>query len=69
MARIDGGEGHDSAVIRAGRRPITVLGPDGEVLFQRGRGGTVVRVNNVEELRVLGAKGKTLFASNQASDC
>ena len=59
-----GGEGFDSATINAGKKNLTVAGPDGEVLFKKGNGGSVTRVDSVEDLKVVGAKGKLLYDSN-----
>ena len=67
-ASLNGGAGYDSATIRAGKN-VTVVGADGEVIFQRGNGGSVVRVNSIEDLQVVGKGGKTLYDSTPDPVC
>jgi hypothetical protein len=58
---IDGGTGSDTVTIYGGRQSFTVLDAQGQVLYQRGTGGTVITVRNAECLQVLGPDGEVLY--------
>mgnify|MGYP000191582191 FL=1 len=62
-AVLNGGRGDDKAVIRAGNKDIKVTDAQGRVLYQQGDGSSVVKVKNVEHLKIKGASGKTLYQS------
>ena len=42
---------------------MTVVDGKGHVLYQQGQGGSVVKVKNVEDLKVVGKGGKTVYHS------
>ncbi|MEW6282760.1 MAG: hypothetical protein AB1758_29385, partial [Candidatus Eremiobacterota bacterium] len=48
-----GGPGYDSAVLYAEGQPVKVVGADGRLLYQNGRGGAVIRVLGVEHLTIV----------------
>lgn len=56
---INGARNGDQQVnVTLGDQAITILGADGEVYFTQGEGGTVMRLDGIEQLTVLGADGK-----------
>jgi hypothetical protein len=58
---IDGGTGSDTVTINGGLLSFTVLDAQGQVLYQRGTGGSVITVRNAECLQVLGPEGEVLY--------
>lgn len=57
QVRLSGGQGdHDVAVIRARDQAVTVVNEQGEVLFTQGEGGSVIKVDGFERVRVVGAQ-------------
>ena len=61
QAFIDGGTGSDTVTINGGLQSFTVLDDQGQVLYQRGTGGSVITVRNAECLQVLGPDGEVLY--------
>jgi Ca2+-binding RTX toxin-like protein len=62
-AVLKGGRGDDKAVIRAGNKDIKVTDAQGRVLYQQGDGSSVVKVKNIEDLKIKGKGGRTLYSS------
>jgi len=59
--RIDGG-GHwftnDRATINVGQHNVTIVDNKGNTIYQHGTGGSVVTVDNIDNLTIIGPDGK-----------
>lgn len=60
---LDGGKGTDAFTITGGTMNFTVMNAKGEVIFQQGTGGSVIKVANAENLKILGADGNVVYQS------
>jgi len=58
---IDGGTGSDTLKINAGGLNFTVFDAQGQVLYRRGTGGSVITVRNVECIQVIAQDGSVLY--------
>ena len=56
-ATIRGGMGNDTLLLEVGKKQnVTVLNKNGKIIFKRGNGGTVVKVDGIENFKVNGKK-------------
>ncbi len=58
---IDGGTGYDTVTIEEGLLNFIVLDAQGQELYKRGTGGSVITVRNAECIRVLSQDGKVVY--------
>jgi len=65
---IDAGTGNDSLTINAGSQNLTLKNVKGEILFQRGTGGSEIWVRSAENITVVGSSSEVLFQVTDASD-
>ena len=66
---VNGGEGIDRFTMSV--KPddnVTVVDKEGNVIFKQGDGGTVITLDNVDQLSVMGQDGQPLFSAAQGKD-
>lgn len=68
LVLIDGGTGNDALTILAGLQNLTLLNIKGEILFQRGTGGSEIWVRSVENITVRDNNNNPIFTVTDASD-
>ena len=61
---LNGGEGTDKVTINTGgQKNFKVVNAQGEVIYQQGKGGSVITVTNAENISILGRNGRPIFQS------
>ncbi|MBM4035987.1 MAG: hypothetical protein FJ291_29985 [Planctomycetes bacterium] len=66
LAYLHGGDGFDTAAINSNGHDFTLTDERGEVLYQRGAGGTRIQARSIENLRVIGDDGVTVVFAGAA---
>lgn len=65
-AWLHGGGGKDTALINSNGQNFTVLDKRGNVLYQRGEGGTIIEARSIENLTIIGDDGATAVYTGSA---